>query len=281
MKKLLFLFAFVPVLLFAEAPPCPLSMPVVYDLTGAIDDGYSVVAVVTDQAEISEFSFDSETDYLTLLTDAQFYYALCLDSAGHQQFLYMGPQEVGGGVAIQELQPLPSSLGEGAKAAGKGALISLGTGTGIFLIALAADPGDGWTALDTYITDGRLVHHDSKDLIRIGYGPTPNICTVHGFTSCERLSRLTCFKLCNCGAWIDSRRIGILNELQRRIVVVFENDPVPIGPYAVWFKVNRYILTEHSKRKPECTSDKGLPQGHGTLIFPKVQALPSLIFAQC
>ncbi|NDH91195.1 MAG: hypothetical protein EBZ22_10000, partial [Flavobacteriia bacterium] len=55
--------------------------------------------------------------------------------------------EVGGGVAIQELQPLPSSLGEGAKAAGKGALISLGTGTGIFLIALAADPGDGWTAL--------------------------------------------------------------------------------------------------------------------------------------
>ena len=54
---------------------------------------------------------------------------------------------MGGGVAIQELQPLPSSLGEGAKAAGKGALISLGTGTGIFLIALAADPGDGWTAL--------------------------------------------------------------------------------------------------------------------------------------
>ena len=147
MKKLLFLFAFVPVFLFAEVPPCPLSMPVVYDLTGAIDEGYSVVAVVTDQAEISEFSFDSETDYLTLLTDAQFYYALCLDSAGHQQFLYMGPQEVGGGVAIQELQPLPSSLGEGAKAAGKGALISLGTGTGIFLVALAADPGDGWTAL--------------------------------------------------------------------------------------------------------------------------------------
>jgi hypothetical protein len=59
----------------------------------------------------------------------------------------MGPQEVGGGVAIQEFQPLPSSLGEGAKAAGKGALISLGTGTGIFLIAVAADPGDGWTAL--------------------------------------------------------------------------------------------------------------------------------------
>ena len=147
MKKLLFLFAFVPVFLFAEVPPCPLSMPVVYDLTGAIDEGYSVVAVVTDQAEISEFSFDSETDYLTLLTDAQFYYALCLDSAGHQQFLYMGPQEVGGGVAIQELQPLPSSLGEGAMAAGKGALISLGTGTGIFLVALAADPGDGWTAL--------------------------------------------------------------------------------------------------------------------------------------
>jgi len=146
MKKLLFLFFFLPISLFADALPCPLSMPVVYDLTGAIDEGYSVVAVVTDQAEISEFTFDSETDYLTLLTDAQFYYALCLDSAGHQQFLYMGPQEIGGGVAIQEFEPLPSSLGEGAKAAGKGALISLGTGTGIFLIAVAADPGDGWTA---------------------------------------------------------------------------------------------------------------------------------------
>jgi len=105
MKKLLFLFAFLPVFLVAEVPSCPLSLPVVYDLTGAIDDGYSVVAVVTDQAEISEFSFDSETEYLTLLTDAQFYYALCLDSAGNKKFLYMGPQEVGGGVAIQELQP--------------------------------------------------------------------------------------------------------------------------------------------------------------------------------
>jgi len=146
MKKLFILFLFLPVFLFADALPCPLSLPVVYDLTGAIDEGYRVVAVVTDQAEISEFSFDSETDYLTLLTDAQFYYALCLDSAGHQQFLYMGPQEIGGGVAIQEFEPLPSSLGEGAKAAGKGALISLGTGTGIFLIAVAADPGDGWTA---------------------------------------------------------------------------------------------------------------------------------------
>ena len=158
MKKLLFLFAFLPVVLFAEVPPCPLSLPVVYDLTGAIDDGYSVVAVVTDQAEISEFSFDSETDYLTLLTDAQFYYALCLDSAGHQQFLYMGPQEVGGGVAIQELQPLPSSLGEGAKAAGTGALISLGTGTGIFLVALAADPGDGWTAFAGLLIGGAVIY---------------------------------------------------------------------------------------------------------------------------
>jgi len=147
MKKLLFLFSFLPLLLLAEVPPCPLSMPVVYDLTGAIDRGYSVVAVVTDQAEMSEFSFDSETNYITLLTNALFYYALCLDSAGHQQFLYMGPQEVGGDVVIQELQPLPSSLGEGAKAAGKGALISLGAGTGIFVFALAADTGDGWTAL--------------------------------------------------------------------------------------------------------------------------------------
>ena len=158
MKKLLTLFLFLPVFLFADALPCPLSLPVVYDLTGAIDEGYRVVAVVTDQAEISEFSFDSETDYLTLLTDAQFYYALCLDSAGHQQFLYMGPQEVEGGVAIQELQPLPSSWGEGTKAAGKGALISLGTGTGIFLIALAADTGDGWTAIAGLIIGGAVAY---------------------------------------------------------------------------------------------------------------------------
>ena len=142
MKKLLFLFAFLPVLLFAEVPPCPLSMPVVYDLTGAIDEGYSVVAVVTDQAEISEFSFDSETDYLTLLTDAAFYYALCQDSAGHQQFLYMGPQEVGGGVAIQELRPLPSSINQGAKVAGIGTLLSLGAGVGTFLYFISLDTGD-------------------------------------------------------------------------------------------------------------------------------------------
>ena len=142
MKKLLFLFSFLPLFLFAEVPPCPLSMPVVYDITGAIDEGYTVVTVVTDQAEISEFSFDSETDYITLLTDAQFYYALCLDSAGHQQFLCMGPQEVGGGVVIQELQPLPSSINQGAKVAGIGTLLSLGAGVGTFLYFISQDTGD-------------------------------------------------------------------------------------------------------------------------------------------
>ena len=142
MKKLLFLFLFLPLSLFAEVPPCPLSLPVVYDLTGAIDEGYFVVAVVTDQAEISEFSFDSETDYLTLYTDAQFYYTLCQDSAGHQQFLYMGPQEVGGGAAIQELKPLPSSLNQGFKVAGIGTLFSMGAGIGTFLYFVATDTGD-------------------------------------------------------------------------------------------------------------------------------------------
>lgn len=143
MKKLIFLFALLPVLLFAEVPPCPLSLPVVYDLTGAIEEGYSVVAVVTDQAEISEFTFDSETDYLTLLTDAQFYYALCQDSSGHQLFLYMGPQEMGEGAAIQELQPLPSSLNEGSKVAGIGTLLSIGAGVGTFSYLVAFDTGGG------------------------------------------------------------------------------------------------------------------------------------------
>lgn len=142
MKKLFFLFSFLPLILFAKVPPCPLSAPVIYDLTGIIEEGYSIVAVVSDQAEISEFSFDSETDYLTLLTDAQFYYVLCLDSAGNQQFLYMGPQEVGGGVSIQEIQPLPSGLNQGAKVAGIGTLLSIGAGVGTFLYYAAADTGD-------------------------------------------------------------------------------------------------------------------------------------------
>ncbi len=142
MKKLLFLFLFLPMSLFAEVPPCPLHLPAVYDLTGAIDEGYFVVAVVTDQAEISEFSFDSETDYLTLLIDAQFYYTLCQDSAGHQQFLYMGPQEVGGGASIQELKPLPSSLDQGFKVAGIGTLISMGAGIGTWIYFVATDTGD-------------------------------------------------------------------------------------------------------------------------------------------
>ena len=142
MKKLLFLFLFLPLSLFSEVPPCPLSLPVIYDLTGAIDEGYFVVAVVTDQAEISEFSFDSETDYLTLLMDAQFYYTLCQDSAGHQQFLYMGPQEVGGAAAIQELKPLPSSLNQGFKVAGIGTLISMGAGIGTWIYFVATDTGD-------------------------------------------------------------------------------------------------------------------------------------------
>jgi hypothetical protein len=53
---------------------------------------------------------------------------------------------------------LPSSWGEGTKAAGKGALISLGTGTGIFLIALAADTGDGWTAIAGLIIGGAVAY---------------------------------------------------------------------------------------------------------------------------
>ena len=49
---------------------------VVYDLRGALTDGYEVAAVVTDAGELSEFTFDTASSYLTLLKPATFYYAL-------------------------------------------------------------------------------------------------------------------------------------------------------------------------------------------------------------
>ena len=153
MKKFLVLFAFLPLLSFAEVPPCPLSLPVVYNLSGALEEGTEVVAIVTDLGEISTFSFDTATSYLNINTDATFYYALCKTASGGFTYLYMGPSEVGGSgeVSIQELEPLPSSINAGAKAFGRGTLISLASGTLIFLTGIAMDDGSGWDAFAGFI----------------------------------------------------------------------------------------------------------------------------------
>ena len=108
--------------------------PVVYDLRGALTDGFEVAAVVTDAGELSEFTFDTASSYLTLLKPATFYYALCMDTAGQLAYLYMGPKEVAGSSEpfIQELTPLPSAAAQGLKTTGKGYLISLASGVVVF-----------------------------------------------------------------------------------------------------------------------------------------------------
>ena len=132
--------------------------PVVYDLRGALAEGYEVAAVVTDAGELSEFTFDTANSYLTLLEPATFYYALCVDTAGQLAYLYMGPKEVGGSSDpyIQELTPLPSATAQGAKTAGKGYLISLGSGVVVFAAIAALDQGDGFAVLLGFLT-GLLV----------------------------------------------------------------------------------------------------------------------------
>jgi len=132
--------------------------PVVYDLRGALAEGYEVAAVVTDAGELSEFTFDTANSYLTLLKPATFYYALCVDTAGQLAYLYMGPKEVGGSSDpyIQELTTLPSATAQGAKTAGKGYLISLGSGVVVFAAIAALDQGDGFAVLLGVLT-GLLV----------------------------------------------------------------------------------------------------------------------------
>ena len=128
--------------------------PVVYDLRGALTQGYEVAAVVTDAGELSEFTFDTANSYLTLLKPATFYYALCVDTAGQLAYLYMGPKEVGGSDEpyIQELTPLPSATAQGAKTAGRGYLISLGSGVVVFAAIAALDDGDGFAVLVGFFT---------------------------------------------------------------------------------------------------------------------------------
>jgi len=132
--------------------------PVIYDLRGALTDGFEVAAVVTDAGELSEFTFDTASSYLTLLKPATFYYALCVDTAGQLAYLYMGPKEVGGSDEpyIQELTPLPSATVQGAKTAGRGYLISLGSGVVVFAAIAALDDGDGFALFVGFFT-GLLV----------------------------------------------------------------------------------------------------------------------------
>jgi hypothetical protein len=128
--------------------------PVVYDLRGALAEGYEVTAVVTDAGELSEFTFDTAKSYLTLRKPATFYYALCVDTTGQLAYLYMGPKEVGGSSDpyIQELTPLPSATAQGAKTAGKGYLISLGSGVVVFAAIASFDDGDGIAVLVGFFT---------------------------------------------------------------------------------------------------------------------------------
>ncbi|MDA8769726.1 hypothetical protein N9M75_02615 [Schleiferiaceae bacterium] len=132
--------------------------PVVYDLRGALTEGYEVAAVVTDAGELSEFTFDTASSYLTLLKPATFYYALCMDTAGQLAYLYMGPKEVAGSSEpfIQELTPLPSAAAQGLKTTGKGYLISLASGVVIFAAIAATDDGSGFAVILGFVT-GLLV----------------------------------------------------------------------------------------------------------------------------
>ena len=132
--------------------------PVVYDLRGALTDGFEVAAVVTDAGELSEFTFDTASSYLTLLKPATFYYALCMDTAGQLAYLYMGTKEVAGSSEqfIQELTPLPSAAAQGLKTTGKGYLISLASGVVIFAAIAATDDGSGFAVILGFVT-GLLV----------------------------------------------------------------------------------------------------------------------------
>jgi hypothetical protein len=132
--------------------------PVVYDLRGALTDGFEVAAVVTDAGELSEFTFDTASSYLTLLKPATFYYALCMDTAGQLAYLYMGPKEVAGSNEpfIQELTPLPSAAAQGLKTTGKGYLISLASGVVVFAAIAATDDGSGFAVFLGFVT-GLLV----------------------------------------------------------------------------------------------------------------------------
>jgi hypothetical protein len=141
MKKLLLLLL-LPLGLFAHGPSSIMA-PTVYDLTGAISEGQKVVSLITDQAEIAEHTLTPENNYLTITTPATFYYALLSDSTGVLTCLYLGPQNIGSTeLFIEEIAPMPQTpLSAGLKTAGKGTLISLGTG----VVIVFAGCRHGWS----------------------------------------------------------------------------------------------------------------------------------------
>ena len=150
MKKLLLLLL-LPLGLFANGPSSIMA-PTVYDLTGAISEGQKVVSLITDQAEIAEYTLTPENNYLTITTPATFYYALLSDSTGVLTCLYLGPQNIGSTeLFIEEIAPMPlTPLSAGLKTAGKGTLISLSTGVVIVFAAVGmagASSGDSWAPL--------------------------------------------------------------------------------------------------------------------------------------
>ena len=160
MKKLLLLLL-LPLGLFAHGPSSIMA-PTVYDLTGAISEGQKVVSLITDQAEIAEYNLTPENNYLTITTPATFYYALLSDSTGVLTCLYLGPQNIGSTeLFIEEIAPMPQTpLSAGLKTAGKGTLISLGTGVVIVFAAVGmagASSGDSWIPVIVVAAFGVLV----------------------------------------------------------------------------------------------------------------------------
>ncbi|MDA8570385.1 hypothetical protein N9K91_00635 [Schleiferiaceae bacterium] len=160
MKKLLLLLL-LPLGLFAHGPSSIMA-PTVYDLTGAISEGQKVVSLITDQAEIAVYNLTLENNYLTITTPATFYYALLSDSTGVLTCLYLGPQNIGSTeLFIEEIAPMPQTpLSAGLKTAGKGTLISLGTGVVIVFAAVGmagASSGDSWIPVIVVAAFGVLV----------------------------------------------------------------------------------------------------------------------------
>ena len=160
MKKLLLLLL-LPLGLFAHGPSSIMA-PTVYDLTGAISEGQKVVSLITDQAEIAVYNLTLENNYLTITTPATFYYALLSDSTGVLTCLYLGPQNIGSTeLFIEEIAPMPQTpLSAWLKTAGKGTLISLGTGVVIVFAAVGmagASSGDSWIPVIVVAAFGVLV----------------------------------------------------------------------------------------------------------------------------
>lgn len=156
MKKLLLLLL-LPIGLFAKAPTSIMS-PTIYDLTGVLRADQEVVSMITDQAKLAEYSFNPETNYLTIPTYGTFYYAAVVDSSGNMSYLYLGPKTVSQEPSIQELTVGPTPVAAGLKSAGIGTVISWVTGLTSFGIgaSIANNSSDPWAGFG-WIVIGAVV----------------------------------------------------------------------------------------------------------------------------